>query len=212
MRTTILTAATLVVSAALVAQPVAPPVAVNGTLRLQTDAPAAGSTLAVPFAIGGWALDTAAATGTGIDAIHVWAIPPNGAPTFLGAGVLGVSRPDVAALFGAQFQNSGFNLTATAPLAPGAYTLAVFGHRAATNAFDIVQQTPIAIRGITLSDLFPCTAAQVPQFDGTSWGCATNPGVQGPPGPTGPAGPVGPTGAAGAAGPTGPMGATGAMG
>ena len=33
-----------------------------------------------------------------------------GAPVFAGAGVLGDARPDVAALFGAQFANAGFHL------------------------------------------------------------------------------------------------------
>jgi len=37
------------------------------------------------------------------------------------------------------------------------------------------------VRGITLSDLGPCAAGQGPQFDGTSWVCATNRG----PGPAG---------------------------
>ena len=112
--------------------------AVSGPLRLQTDVPAPGATVIVPFAIGGWTLDQIAASGTGIDAVHVWAIPESGAPIFLGIATQGVSRPDVAAVFGAQFLMSGFNLTATASLTPGAYTLAVFGHRASTGTFDVL--------------------------------------------------------------------------
>jgi len=171
--------------------------AINGPLRIQTDVPAVAATVLVPFAVGGWAIDQIASSGTGIDAVHVWAIPETGAPIFLGVATEGVSRPDVAAAFGAQFLPSGFNLTAAAPLTPGTYTLAVFGHRASTGAFDIVDQRPITVRGITLSDLFPCAAGQGPQFNGTTWGCAANPGAQGPVGPQGPAGPTGPTGPTG---------------
>jgi Collagen triple helix repeat (20 copies) len=191
---------------------------INGPLRLQVDIPAASTTVTLPFGVGGWAIDQLASSGTGIDAVHVWAIPTSGAPTFLGAATMGVSRPDVAAAFGAQFEASGFNLSANAVLAPGGYTLAVFGHRSSTGTFDIVEQVPITVRGVTLSDLVPCTAGQVPQFNGAAWGCADNPGVpgvQGPQGPQGPAGsqgPAGPQGATGPTGATGPAGATGATG
>src|SRR3954447_4897077 len=143
---------------------------VNGPLRLQVDAPISGATVTMPFSVGGWAIDQLATGGTGIDAVHIWAIPPNGAPIFLGAATMGVARADVATIFGAQFQNSGFNVAATAPLAPGSYTLGVFGHRASSGTFDVVEQIPITVRGVTLSDLFPCTAGQVPQFNGTAWG------------------------------------------
>src|SRR5215471_2470672 len=135
---------------------------VSGPLRIQIDMPLAGTTVTSPFGVGGWALDQLAPSGTGIDEVDVWAIPPSGPLIFLGTAALGVTRPDVAASFGARFATAGFNLTVTAPLAPGAYTLAVFGRRASTGTFDIVDQVPIAIRGVTLTDLFPCTAGQVP--------------------------------------------------
>ena len=105
---------------------------VNGPLRLQIDAPAPAATVLVPFGLGGWAIDQAAANGTGIDAVHVWAVPAGGAPIFAGAATMGVARPDVAAIFGAQFQPSGFNVAVNAPLAPGVYMLAVFGRRVST--------------------------------------------------------------------------------
>ncbi len=189
--------------------------AVNGPLRLQVDAPVSGATLAPPFGVGGWAFDQLASSGSGIDTVHVWAMPASGAPVFLGAATMGGARPDVAAVFGAQFLASGFNLSANVVLAPGAYMLTVFGHRSSTGAFDIVEQVPITVRGITLSDLVACTAGQVPQFNGVSWGCADSPGVaglQGPQGPQGPGGPQGPAGPQGATGPTGATGAAGATG
>jgi hypothetical protein len=194
------------------ARPSAQNLTANGALRLQTDAPVPGATVTMPFAIGGWVLDVSAASGTGIDAVHVWAVPASGPAVFLGVATLGLPRADVAAIFGAQFQLSGYSLTAHTILSPGAYTLAVFGHRASTGTFDIVEQVPIHVRGISLTDLVPCTAGQVPTFGGESWGCADVAGVAGPAGPTGPQGPAGAAGPAGPAGVTGPKGATGATG
>jgi hypothetical protein len=184
----------------------------NGPLRMSTDAPAAGSTMVQPFLIGGWALDLLASNGSGIDAVHVWAMPASGPPIFVGAASMNVARPDVAAAFGAQFQQSGFSLFAPSMLNPGAYTLVVYARRQSTGTFDIVQQLPVTVRGVTLTDLVPCAADQVPRFDGTAWACATTAGSQGPPGPTGVTGPPGPAGPTGSQGIQGPAGVTGATG
>jgi hypothetical protein len=102
-------------------------------LRLQIDLPSTNATLGTGTnLLAGWALDVGAANGTGVSAVHVWAVPTNGSPaTFLGVATLGLSRPDVAAAFGSQFGNAGyvraFNLPAgtyTLPVLPiGSYTL-----------------------------------------------------------------------------------------
>lgn len=201
----------------------------NGSLWLNTDTPSFGATLSGPFLVAGWALDVSSSSGAGIDAVHVWAIPVNGPPVFVGASTMGGARPDVAAAFGPQFGLAGFSVISNVALAAGPYNLTVYGRRASSGTFEIVQQVPIIIRGVMLSDL-ACAAGQVPQFDGTQWACATNPGGTGPQGPTGAMGPVGPTGRAGndgapgvtgntgptgptgPAGPTGPLGPTGATG
>jgi hypothetical protein len=53
--------------------------------RLAIDTPAPGATPGQPFMIAGWALDLGAATGTGIDTVHVYAfLAGGGAPVFLG--------------------------------------------------------------------------------------------------------------------------------
>ena len=61
------------------------------------------------FLIGGWAADFSAASGSGIDVVHVYAYPLDvaGEPMFLGQAAPGSSRPDVAAFFGPQFQRAG---------------------------------------------------------------------------------------------------------
>src|SRR6185436_9735287 len=95
--------------------------AVNVTIRnnpqMVNDAPANGAAnLPSHFTVSGWALDLAAATGPGVDAVHVYAYrnPGSGTPpTFLGAATYGNSRPDVGGVFGGQFTNSGYSLAAT---------------------------------------------------------------------------------------------------
>jgi hypothetical protein len=156
----------------------------NGSLRIQVDVPSRTATVEIPFLIAGWALDTASLVDSNIDTVHAWAFPLTGDPIFLGAATMNVPRPDVAAAFGARFQNAGFSLIVTQALKPGAYTLQVFARRASTGTFDVVEQVPVTVRGITLSDLRPCAAGQGPQFDGTKWICATNRGATGP-GPAG---------------------------
>jgi hypothetical protein len=186
--------------------------AVSGQLQLTVDTPAANAVVGARFLVGGWALDQAATTGTGIDTVHLWATPVSGVPVFLGAAAMGGARPDVGAVFGARFNNSGYSLTVTTALPPGTYMLQAYGRRISTLTFAIVEQVPITVRGVMLSDLVPCVTGQVPLFDGTRWGCADNPGVQGATGPMGPQGPQGSQGPAGATGPTGPAGPTGATG
>src|SRR5215471_1782423 len=109
--------------------------AINGPLRLSVDTPVPGQTLTVPFAIGGWTIDQFAVSGTGIDAVHIYAFPVSGAPIFIGLATMGISRPDVGAVFGAQFTPSGFNAMGGVPLAPGIYTLTFYGHRVSNNTF-----------------------------------------------------------------------------
>jgi hypothetical protein len=99
------------------------------------DAPAHNTTTGQPFLVGGWMIDRAAATGTGILTIHVWGVPVGGGtPIFLGVPTFG-ARPDVAALFGAQFLNSGFTLAAAAGLPPGTWQVVAFGMSSVTGNF-----------------------------------------------------------------------------
>jgi len=108
------------------------------------DAPAQNQTLSQVIVVGGWAVDTAAASGAGVDAIHVWAYPTSGAaPVFVGAGTVGGARPDIGAWLGPQFGHAGFTVTGT--LAPGTYTLVVFAHSAVTGTFNNVQVITIRV-------------------------------------------------------------------
>jgi hypothetical protein len=109
---------------------------VQNAPRMSLDNPTAG-TRAQPFTLGGWAIDLAAGTGTGVDAIHVWAYPTSGQPAiFLGAAAYGSTRGDVAAAFGSsQYGPSGYNLTVNG-LPSGTYDLVAYARSSVSNAFD----------------------------------------------------------------------------
>jgi Tol biopolymer transport system component len=90
------------------------------------DVPRANATVRSPFMIGGWALDLDAPQGTGVTTLHAWAYPASGGtPIFLGATAYGGARPDVAAVHGDRFKESGFGLIAQG-LPAGDYDLALF--------------------------------------------------------------------------------------
>lgn len=116
--------------------------------RLTIDGPATGSVQASDLLIAGWAVDTASTTGTGIDAIHVYAYPNPGsgaAPIFLGLASYGGARPDVAASLGAsRYTNSGYTLPVVG-LTPGVWQLSVYAHSKDANEFSIVRSNRITV-------------------------------------------------------------------
>ena len=123
-------------------------VSVTGTSTsdITLDSPSNGSVVGRPFTTQGWALNKAASSGTGVDTVHVYAFPTDGsAASFLGVATYGTSRPDIGALFGAQFTNCGFTLTAGGSLSPGSYTVIAYAHNALTNSFDATRSASITI-------------------------------------------------------------------
>jgi glucose/arabinose dehydrogenase len=104
-------------------------------LRIET--PINGATVRQPFTISGWALDPAAAN-PGIGTIHVWAFPAVPGPArFIGVASYGISRPDVAAIYGPQFVQTGFTIPARG-LPPGGYWIAAYGWVNAVQNFTAV--------------------------------------------------------------------------
>ena len=104
-------------------------------VQVAIDVPRAQQDVPQPFLLAGWAADLDAAAGTGIDTLHVWAYPATGgAPVFVGTPALGGVRPDVAAVHGEQFRESGFALSLQGFI-PGTYDLAVFPWSNVTGAF-----------------------------------------------------------------------------
>ena len=109
-------------------------VTADSVTEMSVEAPTSGSTISGAFGVSGWGVDRSAASGSGMDAFHVWAFPIDGsAPVWVGQASA-AARPDVASLFGPQFTNAGFVLN-SATLPPGTYDLAVFGHSTVTQSF-----------------------------------------------------------------------------
>ncbi len=113
-------------------------VAVNLTVQasrfLTVESPANGASLTQPFTVTGWAIDTAASTGTGVDWVNVYAVPTGGGTRrLLGTATYGQARPAVGTTYGARFANSGFSLTVSS--APGGtFALVAEAHSTANNA------------------------------------------------------------------------------
>jgi uncharacterized repeat protein (TIGR03803 family) len=98
----------------------------GSTTRIALDTPGGGSTVAQGFTMAGWAIDPSVPTGTGVDAVEVWAHPVGGGTAVrLGDAAYGGARPDVGAVFGSRFTNSAFSLAAP-PLPAGTYDLIVY--------------------------------------------------------------------------------------
>lgn len=116
---------------------------VRADTRLTIDGPQPG-TVTRPFLISGWAIDLASASGSGVDAVHIWAFPTSGAAgQFLGAAPSS-PRPDVGAIFGSQYTNSGYSLTVDT-LAPGTYDLIVFARSTVTNSFNAARVVRVTV-------------------------------------------------------------------
>ena len=125
-------------------------VTVAASTFMAVDIPADGAIVAPTFRVAGWAVDRAAASGPGIDAVHVWAYPVSGAaPFFLGAAALGGSRPDVGAILGSQFTPSGYELQAhDVPF--GSYVIVVYGHSSVTGTFSVAKTTAVTVQQTVL--------------------------------------------------------------
>ena len=120
-------------------QSVAATVQVQSGVIVQIDIPS-GPSATRPFQIIGWAVDLAAVSGAGISAVHVYAFPVGGgSAVFIGAGTLGQNRTDVGAVFGSQFNGSGYQLTWTTSLPAGTYDLVAYAQSAVSGTFDALK-------------------------------------------------------------------------
>ena len=76
----------------------------------------------------------------------MWAYPlTGGAPVFLGTATYGGARPDVAAVHGDQFRDSGFGVLVQG-LPPGNYDLAVFAWSGVSGGFVPAQVVRVTAR------------------------------------------------------------------
>ena len=115
-------------------------------LQVEIDAPKSQQLVEQPFVLGGWAADLSAPEGTGVTTLHAWAFPlAGGSPQFLGAATYGGSRPDVSAVHGNQFRESGYDFFVQG-LAAGWYDLAVFAWSTERGGFVAPKMVRAAVR------------------------------------------------------------------
>jgi hypothetical protein len=113
--------------------------------RIWLDVPSVNQTTSQNLTVAGWAIDLGATTGTGVDAVHVYAYPTSGSAILIGVANYGSARQDIANYAGAsRFAPSGFTLTGTLP--PGDYTIVAFMHSTVANAFNQVAVAAIKVR------------------------------------------------------------------
>jgi len=136
---------------------------------LQVDSPASGSQLRQPFTISGFALDPAA-SNPGISTIHVWAFSSSGQARFIGVASYGLSRPDVAAVYGPQFTASGYSINVKG-LPPGDYLVGLYGWVNSTQNFSAVASVSVSVvpAGIVAVDLPASGSTLNPAFYIAGW-------------------------------------------
>jgi N-acetylneuraminic acid mutarotase len=106
------------------------------------DLPTDESTVGSNFSLSGWSIDRGAQTGVGVDYVHAYAYPISGfngavtgSPIFMAQINVSNARPDIGAVFGSQFTNSGYSASITS-LSPGTYRLYVYGHSLVSGTFN----------------------------------------------------------------------------
>jgi hypothetical protein len=120
---------------------------VNANQLMAVSPPAAEATISGNiFAVDGWSIDrsveSTGISGSGVDTLHVYAYPNPGSgapPIFVGVATYGLSRPDVAGIYGARYGTSGYHLSvdrAARGLTNGPYNIVVFSHSTVTGTFN----------------------------------------------------------------------------
>ena len=110
------------------------------------ESPLSLTSVTSPFIVRGFALDGAAASGTGVNSVIAYAAPSaGGTPVALPAPTYGLSRPDIAAVLGAGFQNSGFSLTVST-LAPGTWDIAVLARSTVTGTYSALHVIRVTVQ------------------------------------------------------------------
>ena len=100
--------------------------------------------------MGGWSADLNSTIDTGVSTLHVWAYPIDAHgkrldPIFVGPAIYGGARPDVGAIYGAQFTESGYGLIVYG-LPPGTYDIAVFAYSTVVNDFTPAKVVRVTVR------------------------------------------------------------------
>ena len=101
-----------------------------------------GEMVSVPFTVSGWAVDLAAAEGSGIDVVQILDEGCEGA--VIGIAEYGLGRPDIGRRYSEQFQYSGWQFQVER-LRQGDHTLAVRAMSAGADDYNQCQAIQITV-------------------------------------------------------------------
>ncbi|MBP1467238.1 carboxypeptidase regulatory-like domain-containing protein, partial [Candidatus Chloroploca sp. M-50] len=118
----------------------------NGTVppppEMAIDNPAHGASVNRDILIRGWAMHRAAASGTGVDAVHIYFDGPAGSGAHGVAATYGTRRDDLAAAHGERFRYVGFEFVInSAQLSLGQHTLYVYARSTVTGEWQLQTRT-----------------------------------------------------------------------
>jgi subtilisin family serine protease len=101
---------------------------------MSLDRPLGNGSSGTNVTVSGWAIDLGTPSGTGVDQVHVYAFPTGGGSPIGVVAAYGLSRPDVGAVFGGQFTNSGFQVVMNGVPA-GTYNFTAYMHSTVSGTF-----------------------------------------------------------------------------
>lgn len=107
--------------------------------------PRVGASLKQPFRMLGWAVDTGAIDGCGVDSVHIWAHPEDRGPAFLGVAETGKAMQEAEGRVGTRYGRCGWSFRVQG-LETGRYLLAVHPHDTVTGGFTAASVVSVQIR------------------------------------------------------------------
>jgi YVTN family beta-propeller protein len=130
------------------------------------EAPRDGDQVTQPFLLAGWAADLNHGSGTGVDAVHVYAYPEGGgAPIFVGFAQYGTwPRSDVASYFNDSALTPSGYIMLVSGLSIGRYTMVAYAHSTVTGEF-FARTTTVNVIGS--SEAIMQVDLALPQNNGT---------------------------------------------
>ncbi|HEY89310.1 MAG TPA: hypothetical protein G4N98_06200, partial [Thermoflexia bacterium] len=111
-------------------------------VTMAIDSPAGGADVEGVVTVGGWAIDRASSSGTGVSQVHVYRDgTAGGGGVGLGVASYGGDRSDVAAVYGSQFRYSGYNFSWNSNTASlGNHTLYVYVYSTVSSSWSHYQR------------------------------------------------------------------------
>jgi murein DD-endopeptidase MepM/ murein hydrolase activator NlpD len=131
--------------------------------KMDVNTPGDGQTIAGRFAIGGWAIHEAAASGTGVNQVHIYFDGGPGSGARGVAATYGIRRDDVAAAFGDRYRYAGYHFELeSSELSLGQHTIHIYAHSTAVDQWQEMTRT------FTVVNMAPNVPAQATPTNGAT--------------------------------------------